>query len=42
MPRKGLKKTLDETQAQAAAEGQLFANSYLCQSISMILTLYHC
>ena len=42
MPRKGLKKTLDEAQAQAVAEGQLFVNFYLCQPISMILTLYLC
>ena len=36
MPRKGLKKTLDEAQAQAATEGQSFVNFYLCQPIFMI------
>ena len=39
MPRKGLKKTLDEAQAQAAVEGQSFVNFYSCRPISMIL---HC
>ena len=39
MPRKGLKKTLDEAQAQAEAEGQSFVNFYLCQPIFIIL---HC